>query len=528
MNRWKTLLGVTSILLLAGTLILTSVHAAATEELAAEQVLKVGLEGADINSMDPHRTTTSLEVVIARDLFNGLVRFKPGTADLEKIEPELATNWSVSADGLTWTFQLRKGVKFHHGYGELTAEDVKFSLDRVRDPDFGASAATRYLSFDRVEVVDPYTVTIHLKGADAFLLTKVANLAGGYVVSKKAAEKLGKDFRLNPVGTGPFVFQEYAPKGKVVLVRNEEYFRTPPTLERIEMIFMPSFSTRELALRKGEIHTMRGKREQRWVEKLRQEGLVVDTVGVSSTALLHFNMTVKPLDNLLVRKAIAHAINREELLQFVGKDVAEIQLSPVDHNQFGGMRTGLPTYEHDVEKAKALLKEAGYPNGFTLRMMITEREDYRSVMEVIQAQLKQAGINLELTVVDHPTYHARSREGNNPVVLYFTAAFPSADIILNNFFHSKSIVTKPTGVTNFSHYDRIDDLIEKANNEGDLEKRRTLYQEAQKRIMEDLPAYPTLLLRVVMARQPYVALDYDLEQTLIYHYIHEYVKLLKH
>jgi peptide/nickel transport system substrate-binding protein len=527
MQRRRPLLVLVTILFLFGALFRYPTPVA-TQELAAEQILKIGLEGADITTLDPHLSATSLEGVIASDLFSGLVRFKPGIADLEKMEPDLATDWSVSADNLTWTFRLRKGVKFHKGYGELTAEDVQFSLDRVRDPNFGAASATRYLHIDQVEAVDPYTVTIHLKGPDAFLLTKVANMAGGYVVSQKAVEKLGKDFRLNPVGTGAFVFQEYAPKQKVVLVRNEEFYRKPPTLERIEMIFMPNFSTRELALRKGEIHMMRGKREQRWVEKLRQEGIIVEAVGVSSNSLLHFNMTAKPLDDVRVRMAIAYAINREELHEFAGKDISEIQLSPVDHHQFGGMKTGLPQYEYNVQKAKALLQEAGYPHGFTLRMMITEREDYRSIMEVIQAQLKQAGINLELTVVDHPTYHSRSREGTNPVVLYFTPAFPSADVILTNFFHSKSIVTKPTGVTNFSHYDKIDDLIDQATNEGDLEKRRVLYQEAQKKIMEDLPAYPTLLLKVILARQPYVDLGYDLQQTLNLHYIHEYAKLLKH
>ena len=499
----------------------------AQKPLADKQVLRVGLEAVDVPSLDPHFITTSPQFPITKDIFNSLVRFKAGRVGIEEIEPDLAESWTVSQDGLVWTFKLRKGVKWHKGFGELTSEDVKFSLDRVRNPETGTPWTARFTGVTKIETPDKYTVRSTLKTPDPFFLSWLGDDQSGFIISKEAFQRLKADFKNQPGGTGPFVFQEYRPKERVVVVRNDEYFRGKPTLERVEFLFMPNFSTKELALRKGDIHMMRGKREQVWVERIRKEGIIVDSVEVSSTSLLHFNMTQKPLDDLRVRKAIAHAINKAELLTYAGKAVSEVQVSPLPHTQFGGVREGIAQYDYDPKRAKELLAEAGYPNGFAISTMVTEREDYRTHMEVIQEQLRRVGIKLDLKVVDHSTYHTRSREDANPLVLYLTAPYPAADVLLTQFFHSKAIVGTPTGVTNFSHYNKIDDIIDKSRVEMNPEKQKALYVEAQRRIMEDLPAYPTLLRKIVLARVPYVDLGYDMQSTVMYHYIHETVKILK-
>ena len=190
----------------------------------AQGTLNVGMAAADVGQLDPHRATTTQDKPVVSWIFNGLVRFKPGSASLETLEPDLAEKWEASPDKLTWTFTLRKGVKFHGDYGELTADDVVFSLKRAADSKTSSFAAD-YAAIDTIEAVDPLTVRIKLKQAIPSLLGLVTNYHGGNIVSKKAVEALGADFRLKPIGTGPFVFQEYKPNESLTLVANKSYFR---------------------------------------------------------------------------------------------------------------------------------------------------------------------------------------------------------------------------------------------------------------------------------------------------------------
>lgn len=346
----------------------------ATQKLAEEQVLNARLESADVASLDPHFATTSAGFPVARDLFNGLVRFKLG--DVTEFEPDLAKDWEVSDDGLVWTFYLRKGVKWHKGYGEFTAEDVKFSFDRVRDPEVGSPFGATYSNLKKVEVVNDYTVKFYLKKPDGFFLSKVATFQGGYIVPKSAVTELGEDFKINPIGTGPFVFKKYEPKDKIVLVRNENYFRGPPTLEKIIYHFMPDVSSAEAAMRAGEIDTFgQGVQEQKFAERMRDQGFVVDTIGPPGTTVLHFNMTREPLNKLKVRQAIAYAINRDDFVNYVGPAISKPLYSPIPASQYAGI-TDVKKYKYNPEKAKELLAEAGYPEGFSFKnVLISGRWD---------------------------------------------------------------------------------------------------------------------------------------------------------
>jgi peptide/nickel transport system substrate-binding protein len=183
----------------------------------AQTTLNVGMSAADVSQLDPHRATTTQDKPLTSWLYNGLVRFSPGSASLEKLEPDLAERWESSPDKLTWTFYLRKNVKFHGDYGQMTAEDVVFSLKRAADSKTSSFSAD-YASIDSVEAVDPSTVRVKLKHAVPFFLGLVTNYHGGNVVSKKAVEKLGDNFRLNPIGTGPFRFEAYKPNESVTFV----------------------------------------------------------------------------------------------------------------------------------------------------------------------------------------------------------------------------------------------------------------------------------------------------------------------
>jgi peptide/nickel transport system substrate-binding protein len=482
---------------------------------AQEKVVRMALMASDIRSLDPHYGTTTVDYAAIDPIFNSLVRFKPGDINPEKIEPDLAERWERSKDGLVWTFYLRRGVKFHKGYGELTAEDVKFSLEKAANRAASGFAA-EYSVLDRVDLIDKYTIRLKFKHRIPAALGLLANYHGGYIVSKKAIQEKGEKFKFDPIGTGPFMLKEYAPKEKIVMVSHSEYFRGKPKLNRVEVWFMPDASTREMAFRRGEIDIVGGELEEAWVRKMKQlPGTTIDIFGPGETLVLHFNMTKKPLDDIRVRKAICHAINLNELMAFLGPSVTEKLVSPIPMNYLGGTER-VPRYELNPEKAKKLLVEAGFPRGFEISMVISEVSVYRRPMELIQEQLRKVGINLKMDVITHTAYHQQIRKGVNPLVLYMCARFPTADPILTEFYHSKSIIGKPTAITNFCHYNKIDDLIEKARIELDSTKQKTFWAEAQKKIIEDAVSLPLCTVKSVYARKTFVDLGYEMRSTLTF------------
>ena len=235
------------------------------------------MSAADVNQLDPHRATTTQDKPLTAWVFNGLVRFKPGSASLEGLEPDLAERWESSPDKTTWTFHLRKGVKFHGDYGELTADDVVFSLKRAGDSKTSSFYADYASDRARSRRSIPTTVRIKLKQAVPSFLGLVTNYHGGYVVSRKAVEKLGENFRLNPIGTGPFKFEAYKPNESVTFVAHKDYFRGAPKIDRIVYRLIPADSARDLAFSSGELDIVYGRQDQKWVERLKKEK------GVEST-----------------------------------------------------------------------------------------------------------------------------------------------------------------------------------------------------------------------------------------------------
>jgi peptide/nickel transport system substrate-binding protein len=243
---------------------------------AAAQTLRVGQIGQQSGTLDPHRATATHDKGPASWMFDGLARFPPGSADPSRLEPDLAERWERSADGLTRTFTLRDGVEFHHGMGRLTAEDVAFSLRRAASPASSAFAGD-YRELAAVEVVDPRTVRVVFRQAVPNGLGLFANYHGGMIVSRRAAES--EDFSRRPVGTGPFQFEAVEPGG-LRLSAHRQHFRGTPKLAGVHVRFIPSDQTRELAYAAGELDLFIGRREQRWVERMRQmPNTVVEVFG---------------------------------------------------------------------------------------------------------------------------------------------------------------------------------------------------------------------------------------------------------
>lgn len=481
-----------------------------TPASAAE--LRFGIDNPDLGKLDPHATVVSGDRYIIQSMFSALVRFKPGSGDVREIEPDLAEKWEGSPDGRAWTFHLRRGVKWHHGYGELTADDVIFSLKRAANKETSSFAAD-YAAFDKVEALDPHTVRITLKQVVPSLLGLVVNSLGGNIVSKKAVEELGAAYAQKPIGTGPFMFEEYKPQHSLSIVANPAYFRGKPKIDRVIFRYIQSQGSRDLALQSGELDITGGAFGQDWIERTRKiRGVKVDTPGLPEIWWLHLNQSSKPLDDMRVRQAIAYAVNRPALISFRGEAAhrAAQSVVPASHT---GFTADVPLLEHNIDKAKSLLAEAGFANGLSLKVVNTNRPALREVIEVIQSQLRKAGINLDIELVDHSTYHARIRKNQSQIVLYGANRFPVADSTLTQFFHSSSIVGTPTAVTNFSHCNVSDADIEAARIELDPKKQDELWKTAQQKIVKQVCAVPLMEVLYTWARREKIDYGYELKDT---------------
>ena len=341
----------------------------------------------------------------------------------------------------------------------------------------------------------------------------VTNYHGGFVLSRKAVEKFGENFRLNPIGTGPFQFEAYKPNESVTFTAHKGYFRGAPKIDRIVYRLLPADSARDLAFSSGELDIVYGRQDQKWVERMKKEkGVEVTVLRPAELGLLHLNTKMKPLDDKRVRQAIAHAINQKQIVSFKGDLTADPPVSVVPTGYLGTAET--PMLPHDVNKAKALLKEAGFTGTVVVKSVQSTLPSMLNTAQILQSQLKQAGLDLQLEVVDHQTFHANIRKDLSGVTYYTAARFPVADVYLTQFFHSRSIVGTPTAVTNFSHCAVADKEIEAARTEPDLAKQKELWATAQKKIIDEVCAVPLFEQLQVWAHKTNVDYGYKLTDAI--------------
>ncbi|WP_077213175.1 ABC transporter substrate-binding protein [Bacillus dakarensis] len=455
-----------------------------------EKVLSVAIYG-EPDSLDPAWAATYPDLAITMSIFNGLVRFPPGTVDVNNIEPDLAESWETNDDSTVWTFYLREGVQWHKGYGELTSEDVKWSFERIMDEETGSSWRNDFNNVISIETPDDYTVVFNLERADSAFLLKVVNFHGGLITNKQAIEDAGDNFKHSPVGTGPFVLESYKPQEGATLVKNEEYFRGVPKLDKIRVQVFRDQTAIDVAQDRGEIHLAAGVSDKLWVEnREKSDKVVIDYRQPPTFYSMYMNTSKPPLDNILVRQAIAHAIDVETMVQSqLGDKLGAVPKGPIISGYFGSADVGI--HEFDPEKSKQLLAEAGYENGLQLDpQFVSNTSNYMDKAVFVQEQLRAVGIEMPIEAVDNATMHSNIRDDMNQLIFYPYTRVPHVDVPLTEFFYGPSIVTKPTGALNFAHYDKVDDLIEKARYAPDTKTAMNLYREIQEKIKDDYVVVP--------------------------------------
>ncbi|GHA19006.1 diguanylate phosphodiesterase [Devosia pacifica] len=508
-------------LLMAAVTAMTLSATALTGATVAQETLDIRLGGRDVGSLDPALTKTGDDETVVLQIFNSLVAPPRGTLDLDldDLQPQLAESWDISEDRTEWTFYLRPGVKWQKGYGEVSAEDVKFSYERQMDPELGGVHGASFKDIESIEVIDPLTVKFVLKSPNAFFHGAALTPGfGRFIVPKAAVEEMGDEFSFAPVGSGPYEFVEYQPQDRVVLEAFDDYFMGRPEIDELNLRYIPDNNAATIAFIAGELDVSGGERTPEWIASIEEAVPDAQIIAMTPGSLqfLSFNMTVEPLDDVRVRQAIAYAIDQSVWKEAFG--VISGPLPTIVPSQFYGaiQPEDIPEalrYDYDPDRARELLAEAGYPDGFSMDVIISERDDYLTNMLIVQDMLRQVGINLDLQVQDHASYHANIREDKGTIVELSTAISPSAPAVINEFLSEAAAVGKPSSLRNFSHYGEVggnvDDLVTEASAETDTDRQMELLEEAQLQILRDVPVYPMHTSALISVIQGDIDLGYE-------------------
>lgn len=460
---------------------------------------------------------TTEEYFLPLNLYDRLVEAVTTGPLKSELQPGLAEKWDVSADGLKYTFHLRKGVKFHSG-DVLTADDVIFTFDRMLDP------ATKALNTDFLDMIagakermdgkatgvsglkkiDDNTVEITLAAPFAPFLANLATPAGS-IYSKAATTKAGKDFGTKPVGTGPFKLDSWTPDSELVLSAFDDYFRGRPKFDKLIMKIVPEPQTMALMFKKGDLDVFDLDFARSQIPEFKKDAQWKDRIVSGprvGTYYMSINQTIKPFDNPKVREALMYAIDRQTLIDklYYGTGIpAKGILAP----GLAGYNDALPGFKYDPEKAKALLKEAGFADGFEMTLnQTTDSPTTLKMNEAVQAMLAQVGIKAEIKQMDSAAWSGTRKEGKlGSYTSSWSADFNDPDNFIYTFFAPRNSVSRSWNYQNKA----VQDQLEKARSMTDMAARYKLYQEIEKTIVyEDFAFVPLFHLEHLFVVQPKV------------------------
>ena len=476
---------------LAVLTVLVTLGAAALAAAQPAGTLLVGLVAEPVN-LDPAQVTDLNSNRVGRRVVATLVTFPDEST---QIVPGLAESWTVSKDGLRYTFKLRRGVAFHDG-SPFNAEAVKFSIERQINPEHPFNKLGKYPfanfffgNVKAVEVVDDATVEFVLKEPRASFLA-VLTAGAASIVSPTAVRKLGADYPSQPVGTGPFKFVSWERGQRVVLEKNPTYWRYPVKVERVVYRPIVEDQARLTELLTGGLDLIVGTPPDSVpqlegnpkVTLLRQVGANVWYLGI--------NNQKKPLDDRRVRQALNYAVNKEAIVRDVLKGTGSLSRGPVLPGTWGA-ETGLKPYPYDPERARQLLAEAGYPNGFATTMWVPESgsgmQSPVAMATVIQSNLKAVGVNVALQTFEWGAYLAKLRTKEQELfALSWMAGNEDPDMVMFPLLHSSQWT--PDGPNRALYKNgAFDELLRQARLTTDQARRAQLYREAQRILMDDPP-----------------------------------------
>lgn len=475
-----------------------------------EQILKIAAD-QEPAGLDPHKVPAHSSVRIYSQIYSGLVKFDENM----NIVGDLAEDWE-QPDEKTYIFKLREGVKFHNDR-EMTAEDVKYSFERIMDEETASHIASYFSNVENIEVVSDYEVKFTLGSADATFLSNLTN-ASAVVVAKEVVEEHG-DLQQVAVGTGPFKFKEWVPDNRVVLVKNEDYYiEGQPKLDEVHYYTMKEEAARLSAIRTGEVDlTTVTAQSAQLIEN--HDGLDILDYQSLEYSYVGFNVDVEPLNDPKVRQALSLATDRQQIADIVwsGDAVISGPIAPA----MGDWSIDVESHElysNDLEKAKQLLAEAGYPDGFEIT--ITTASTYADMIDtaqILQQQWARIGVKADIKQLEWGEYIDTWLNTSADILVGRNGSGTDPDRAMNYFFHTDG----SANVWNFSDSE-YDKLVEEGKTTVDVDARKAIYDDAQNLLLE---LSPNLFL---VSPMKYVAVRDSVENFVPYaHNAEEIVEVSK-
>jgi peptide/nickel transport system substrate-binding protein len=448
-------------------------------------------QGGDIAYLDPHRSTSSNDIRISFNLYDNLTSRRPDG----KLAPGLATEWKLQGQ-TTWVFKLRPGVKWHNG-DPFTSADPKFSIERTYDPAAKLRVSTVFTTVDRIEAPDPMTLVVHTKKPDPLLPARLG-FYGGQIVPKKYLEAVGPDtFNQKPVGTGPVRFVSWTKDDKVVLEANPDYWGGKPDFDRLIVRALPEMAPRVAALLKGEVDIITQLPPDQGERVKTNASTAVVGALYGGLYVLAVNSAVKPLDNPLVKQALALAIDRDLIVKELWRGRGIIPSGPIakGDNHFDA---SLPPLAYNPKEARERLKKAGYKNE---EIFLETTAGYlagdKPMAEAVQAMWKDVGVNAKVEVIEYSVRSQKLRDKSFKGMYWSdpTSTLRDPDGMMWRLLG-------PGGPQDYWRHPEFDELGTAARFSVDEKFRADAYKKMTKVFLEHFPWIPVI--------QPYE--DYGLQK----------------
>lgn len=455
--------------------------------------------GADAQKLDPADIDDGESVNTLAQVLEGLMAFRPGSLE---VEPRLAESYSISEDGLRYTFRLREGIRFHDGT-PLNAETARFSFDRQMDaghPAHFEEASFQYWEnlfpvVERLETVDPMTLRFHLSEPRAGLLAAFATFPA-WLISPGAFAEMGQEMVRHPVGTGPYRFVNWRPNEAILFAANEDYWREEqPGFERMVLRSIPLNAARLSELKSGSLHGLDGIQPSELSDLRADPRFNIQHAAGMNVGYLAFSQLAERMREAALRRAVALAIDRENLVELALNGYGRVAAYPVPQ-EFAGIPEGAGPIQYDPAAARALVEAHPEWTEAPLRLATFGQPrmyfpDPQRVASLVRSDLEAVGLEVEIVNREFKSHLHVTRRGDYEMALLgWIADTPDPDNFLSTFFHSRAAV--PGSATNISFYRnaRMDELLDAAARSTEAGQRAALYAEALGIWARDLPLIP--------------------------------------